>query len=351
MRTPSTRGREMPSNPLGPLSPPSSLFLLTLSISAVIAFLGTYLITPRMIERLRYRKITGIDLHKRNRPRIPTMGGVIIAGGYFIGTLFLLVIFNGLFAEISAATSSILMICMIGMIDDILDLSQRTRVFLPIIASLPLMVAVSSERTMLIPLVGEVSLGLLYPLLIVPIGIVAASNLTNMLAGMNGLEIGMGAIAVASLIISAWISGKWTCMLILTPMLGALLAFFRYNFYPARIFPGNSGTYLIGAVIAAAVILGDMEMLGVIALLPYIAEFFVKAGTLFQGECYGVLNPDGTLSPPNPNHIESLTHLIMRLRRSTEKEIVIRLWLLEALTGALSIVTAYLSLYYVIFKP
>jgi UDP-N-acetylglucosamine--dolichyl-phosphate N-acetylglucosaminephosphotransferase len=140
-------------------------------------------------------------------------------------------------------------------------------------------------------------------------------------------------------------------MLILAPMLGALLAFFRYNVYPSQVFPGNSGTYLIGAVIAAAVILGDMEMIGVISLLPYIAEFFIKAGTLFQGECFAVLNRDGTLSPPNPNHVESLTHLVMRLGKNTEREIVARLWLLEALAGALSIVTAYLSLYYFIFKP
>ena len=335
----------------GSQSAPSSLFFLILSISALIAFLGTYLTTPKMMKRLRIRDITGTDLHKRNSPIIPTMGGVTIAGGYFIGMLFLLAFFNDLLAPISAAASSILMICMIGMIDDILDLSQRARVILPIIASLPLMVAASTDRTMLIPLVGRVSLGVLYPLIIVPIGVVAASNLTNMLAGLNGLEVGMGAIAVFSLIVSAGVSSKWTCMLILTPMLGALLAFLRYNSYPSQVFPGNSGTYLIGAVIAAAVILGDMEMIGVIVLLPYIAEFLVKARTLFQGMCFGVLNPDGTLSPPNPNRIESLTHLMMKLGRNTEKEIVNRFWLLEALAGVFGIVTAYLGLYYFIFKP
>jgi len=339
------------SQSFGPQSAPSPLFFSILGISAAISFLGTYLTTPRIIERLRLRNITGVDIHKGGRPRIPTMGGVTVAGGYFVGMLFLLVLFSDLLAPISAAASSILMICMIGMIDDILELSQRTRVLLPAIASLPLMVAASTDRTMLIPLVGHVSLGVLYPLLIVPIGVVAASNLTNMLAGLNGLETGMGSIAVLSLIISAWVSSKWTCMLILTPMLGALLAFLCYNAYPSKVFPGNSGTYLIGAVIAAAVILGDMEMIGVIALLPYIAEFFVKARTLFRGECFGVLNPDGTLSPPNPDHIESLTHLMMRLGRSTERGVVTRFWLLQALAGLLSILTAYLSLYYFIFKP
>ena len=332
-------------------SAPSDLFFLILGISAVVAFLGTYLTTPRIARRLHIRNITGIDLHKKSRPEIPTMGGVTIAGGYFVGMLFLLALFNDLLAPISAAASSILMICMVGMIDDILDLSKKTRVILPIIASLPLMVEVSTDRTMLIPLIGRVSFGVLYPLVLVPIGVVAASNLTNMLAGLNGLEVGMGSIAVFSLIVSAWIAEKWTCMLILTPMLGALLAFLAYNIYPSRVFPGNSGTYLIGAVIAAAVILGDMEMIGVIALLPYIAEFFVKMSGRFQGECYGVLNSDGTLSPPNPNKVDSLTHLMMRLHKGTEKDIVTRFWLVEVLTGLFSIVTAYLSLYYFLFKP
>jgi UDP-N-acetylglucosamine--dolichyl-phosphate N-acetylglucosaminephosphotransferase len=321
-----------------------------LGISAVIAFLGTYLTIPRIIQRLRYRNITGIDLHKRDRPTIPTMGGMTIAGGYFIGMLFMLAFFNDLLIPISSAASSILMICMVGMIDDILDLSQRTRVVLPVIASLPLMVATSTDRSMLIPLVGRVSLGVVYPLIMVPIGVVVASNLTNMLGGLNGLEAGMGSIAVLSLVISAWISSKWICILILVPMLGALLGFLPYNLYPARIFIGNSGTYLIGAVIAAAVILGDMEMIGVLCLLPYIVEFFVKARTLFQGECFSVLNSDGTLSPPDPNRIESMTHLMMNLSRGTEREIVARFWLLETLVGILSILTAYLSLYYRIFR-
>jgi len=340
------------SNPtIGSESIPLNLFFSILGLSAVIAFLGTYLTTPRMIKRLRIRNITGVDLHKKDKPRVPTMGGVTIAGGYFVGMLFLLALFNNLLEPISASASSILLICMIGMIDDILDLSQRTRVVLPIIASLPLMVATNTDRTMLIPLVGRISLGVFYPLIIVPIGVVTASNLTNMLAGLNGLEVGMGSIAVFSLIISAWIAEKWVCMLILVPMLGALLAFLHYNVYPSRIFPGNSGTYLIGAVIAAAVVLGDMEMIGAITLLPYIAEFFVKTYTLFQGESFGILNSDGTLSPPNPNKVESLTHLIMRLDRKTEKEVVVRFWLIEAVIGLLSIATAYLSLYYFIFKP
>jgi UDP-N-acetylglucosamine--dolichyl-phosphate N-acetylglucosaminephosphotransferase len=323
---------------------------LILGISSAISFLGTYLTIPRIIRGLRHRGITGIDLHKRDKPTIPTMGGVTIAGGYFIGMLFMLAFFNDLLIPITSAASSILMICMIGMIDDILDLSQRTRVILPVIASFPLMVATSTDRSMLIPLIGSVRLGIMYPLVIVPIGVVVASNLTNMLGGLNGLETGMGSIAVLSLLISAWISSKWICILILIPMLGALLAFLPYNLYPARIFIGNSGTYLIGAVIAAAVILGDMEMIGVISLLPYIVEFFIKANTLFQGECFSVLNSDGTLTPPNPEKIESLTHLMMNLRKGTEKEIVTRFWLLEVLVGLLSIITAYLSLYYFIFK-
>ena len=327
-----------------------SLFLLMLSISAVIAFLGTYFTTPRLINRLRIRGITGVDLHKKDHPRIPVMGGVTIAGGYFIGMLFLLAVFNDLLIPISASASSILMICMVGMIDDILDLSRRTRVLLPMIAALPLMVAVSADRTMLIPFIGPIPLGILYPLIIVPIGVVAASNLTNMLGGLNGLEVGMGSIAVLSLIISSIISEKWICILVLTPMLGALLAFLPYNIYPSQVFPGNSGTYLVGAVTAGAVILGDMEMIGVITLLPYIVEFFVKALTLFRGECFGVLNPDGTLSPPNPRHMQSLTHIMMRYGRNTEKEIVTRFWLLEAAVGVLSIVTAYLSLYYFFFR-
>lgn len=323
--------------------------LLHILASMVPAFIITYMFTPKMIKRLRIRGMTGIDVHKVNKPKIPEMGGVVIVAGYLIGVLTILILQQEILPQLLAALSAVLMVCMVGMIDDILGLSQRTRTILPIVASLPIIIVLGGDRTMLIPLLGTVHLGMVYPLILVPIGFTAASNLVNLLAGFNGLEAGMGAIAIASLATAALISGHSLSAYISAPMLGALIAFLIYNKYPAKIFPGNSGTYSIGGVIAAAVILGDMEVIGAICLMPYIIEFFIKARTRFKGQCFGIVNPDGTLSPLNP--IQSLTHLLMKLGSCSEAQVVKRLLLIEAFFGASAVIIAYFSLYYILFRP
>jgi len=328
---------------------PPLLFNILLFIAGLAAFIVTYYLTPRVIERLKIRKIVGVDENKLGKPEIPSMGGPPIVAGYLAGTLILLATYQDLLPLISAALSSILMMGFMGTIDDSLRLSQRTKIFLPLLASLPLAVALGRDRTMLIPFIGSVHFGILYPVLLVPLGVVAASNLTNMLAGLNGLEAGMGLIAVTSLLVASLLTGNELCALILAPMIGALLAFLKYNKYPAKIFPGNSTTYLVGTIIAAAVILGNLEIIGVLCLTPYVLEFFIKAKGGFKAQSFGVPNPDGTLSPPNKNP-QSLTHVFMRRGKLTEKQIVTRMWMMEMVAGIMAILVAYSSLYYLLLK-
>jgi len=334
-----------------PFSPdyPPLLFYTSLSIAGLAAFIATHYMTPIVIKRLKKRKIVGIDENKLDKPKIPSMGGPAIMAGYLAGMLILLAAYQDLLPSISAALSSILMMGLMGMVDDLMKLSHRTKVLLPLLASLPLAVALGRDRIMLIPFVGSVNFGILYPVLLVPLGVVVASNLTNMLAGLNGLEAGMGIIAVTSLLVASLLTGNGLCALVLAPMAGALLAFLRYNKYPAKIFPGNSTTYLIGTIIAAAVILGDLEIVGVLCLTPYVFEFFLKAKGGFEGQSFGVPKPDGTLRPPNP-HSQSLTHVFMRRWKLNEKQIVMRMWMMETVAGIIAIGVAYFSLYYLLLK-
>lgn len=318
-------------------------------LSTITAFLATFLITPYLIKRLKVRRIIAPDVHKAGRPRIPRMGGVVIVFGYLAGNLIIIpFILDTWLAQQSAAISSILLVFLVGMVDDILKLRQRVKVILPFFAAIPLVTAVSADRTLLIPFMGSISVGLLYPLVLVPIGIIAASNLTNMLAGFNGLEVGCGGIATISILIAAIITDKPKCALIIAPLLGALAAFLYYNRYPAKILPGNSGTYVIGATIATAAVLGSMAVVGAIALLPQIIEFFVKATHWFRTQSFGILNPDGKLTAPEKNG--SLTHILIRRGRFTESQLVMRFWIIQALAGILAVLTAYYSLYYVLFK-
>ncbi len=318
---------------------------LNILISVIIGFIVVYFTTPRAARRLKERGVTGVDVHKPEKPSVPTMGGLVLVAGYLAGILWSLAAFPDFFKELTGILSTILMISMVGMIDDILQLQHSIKVILPIIASLPLILVVSEDRVMTLPLIGLVKVGIFYPLLLVPIGVVGAANLTNLLAGFNGLEVGMGLVAIASLSLCAFLIGNLKGMVILTPMIGTLLAFLVFNWCPAKIFPGNSGTYAIGAIIAAGVIVGEMQVAGIICLAPYILEFFIKLRNLFRGQCFGQVNRDGTLSPPR-SPTESLTHVIMKLGSFRESRLVTILIAIEAIFGGIAVLVTYLSIFY-----
>jgi len=111
----------------------------------------------------------------------------------------------------------------------------------------------------------------------------------------------------------------------------ALVGFIWYNWYPARILPGDSLTYLLGSVVASGVIIGNMEKAGLIVMLPFIIEFFLKLRVKFKASCLGKLREDGKLDSPYGKKIYSWTHLIMNLRPMTEKRVTIILILIQAL--------------------
>jgi UDP-N-acetylglucosamine--dolichyl-phosphate N-acetylglucosaminephosphotransferase len=106
-----------------------------------------------------------------------------------------------------------------------------------------------------------------YTLFLLPLGITGAANGVNMLAGFNGLEVGMASVAVGSLAIIAYYGKSMTAFVILIVTLGVLLAVLYYNWCPAKILIGDVGTLSIGAIIACAVIIGNFEAGGVSTIM------------------------------------------------------------------------------------
>jgi UDP-N-acetylglucosamine--dolichyl-phosphate N-acetylglucosaminephosphotransferase len=117
----------------------------------------------------------------------------------------------------------------------------------------------------------------------------------------------------------------------------ALFAFLRYNWYPARIMPGDSLTYSIGAVVAVVTIIGNIEKFALYCFVLWFIEFVLKARSRFKAQSFGILQGDGTLSAPY-EHVYSLTHLVMKIGRFTEKEVTAILVLSEMIICCLMFV-------------
>jgi UDP-N-acetylglucosamine--dolichyl-phosphate N-acetylglucosaminephosphotransferase len=273
---------------------------------------------------------------------VAEMGGLAIIAGFGAGifTVVAAKTFFNIFPSIDlisvlVALSSILIVVLIGIFDDLISMPQQIKAFMPIFAALPLIVIKEGSSFIMIPFLGKINFGILYTLVIIPLEITIAANAVNMLAGFNGLEAGMGIIAVASLAIIAYLLGKMTVLVILFAALGALLATLYYNWFPAKVLVGDVGTLSIGAMIAAAVIMGNFEIAGLILLIPYMIDFLIKARNHFPYS-FGIYRR-GKLYCPEDGPV-GLGQLIMKICGGiSERNLVLVLMGIEAVCGMVAI--------------
>ncbi|MFA5930725.1 MAG: glycosyltransferase 4 family protein [archaeon] len=290
-------------------------------IPLFIALVTILLIMPPFIKRMHDQGFSGKDMNKFNKPQVAELGGVVVFLGFSLGifgAIFIATYLKLFTIELSlllAGFCTIAMICFIGFIDDIIGwkrgIRQWQHALFPILAALPLMAIAAGQTTMNLPFLGTIDFGIYYALIIIPIGITGASNAFNMLAGFNGLEAGQGIILTTTLTIVALLSGQTTAAILGLTMIGALIAFLKFNWFPAKIFGGDSLTLMVGANLAIMSIIGNMETIGVLIFGLFFIEFFIKAKHKFQSECFGIPNKKGELSA-NPKG-GSLTQIIMKL--------------------------------------
>lgn len=275
-------------------------------LAIILSFLITLRLLPSWIYRANKANLTGRDINKPDHKEVAELGGLAVICGFITGSLIYIAVRVFFYEEASfiyalfAAIASILIATIIGLVDDILGwkigLRQRHKIMLSIAIALPIVVINAGVSKMNIPFIGVVEFGLIYPLLIIPIIIIGSSNAFNMLAGYNGLEAGMGVIILSTLSFIAYKTGAFWIAVPGLCMVAALLAFLRYNFYPADVFPGDTMTYSIGAMIGIIAIMGNLEKFALILFIPYFFEFILKARGKMRKESFGKALPDGSLT-------------------------------------------------------
>jgi len=313
------------------------LLLLTIFIS----FFCTFLVLPFWISKAKQIGFLWEDMNKYKRPKnVAGSGGLFVFYGAVIGILlyvalniFVFKTQNGVMTKIFALLAVLFLSSFIGFVDDFFGwrhggLSVRSRVILMIFAAIPLMALNAGNSVVYLPFFGNLNLGLLYPLLVIPIGIVGATTTYNFLAGYNGLETSQGIIILSSMAIATFMTGdRWLSVIALC-MVAALLAFYIFNKYPAKVFPGDVLTYTIGALIAGIAILGNIEKIAILFFIPYILETILKLRGNLKKQSFGKPNKDGSLEVPYKK-IYGLEHLAIKIlkkikpsKKAYEKEVV-----------------------------
>lgn len=322
-----------------------------LLVSVAISFLSAFILAKKWMPAARRAGLVGKDMNKPSRPEVAEMGGVPVLGGIVGGLLFYIGLNTFLFNNLSynlvlfATMATVLIIAIVGLVDDLLGwklgLSQLQKPLLTIPAALPMMVINAGHSSVNMPLFGSMDLGLLYPLVVVPIGIVGASNGFNMLAGYNGLEAGMGLIIISSIGLVSYLTGTAHVAMMCAITAAALAAFLIFNWYPAKVFPGNCFTYMIGSIIACTSILANVERLALILFMPYFIDFLLKTRSKMRAETFGEVDSKGFLKNPY-NGYYALTHVVIDLfikikGKANEKEVVMFMFSIEILLAMIAL--------------
>ena len=306
-----------------------------------ISFFLTLILMPYWIRKAHQIKLVWKDMNKQENRLVAGSGGVIVLGSFIVGVLFFIAyrIFYlhtvDYLVEILSLLVTMTLLGGIGLIDDLLGwqrggLSPRSRVLLALLASLPLVVINAGRASISLPFLGGVNLGLIYPLVLIPLGVVGASTTFNFLAGFNGLEAGQGILILSALSVVAYFTGDHWLAVIGICMIASLLAFLMFNLFPAQVFPGDCLTYPVGGMIAIMAILGNFEKIAVWFFIPVIIEVILKARGRFVKPSFGRPEKDGSLQVPYEKFY-GLTHVALWAQRRfgikpDERKAVLLIW-------------------------
>lgn len=312
------------------------ILLFSLPISFILAFFTI----PYWINKAKRAGLVWEDMNKFDRPKnIAGSGGIVVVMAFVIGVLYYIATRTFFFREpsisieIFALLSVVLILSIVGIIDDLFGwknkgLSIKSRILLAFVSSIPLVVINAGNSLMSIPFFGVVNFGLFYPLVLIPLGIAGTATTYNFLAGHNGLEAGQGIIIISFLSYVAYRNGMPWLSVVGFTMVFALIAFLYYNKFPAKIFPGDSLTWSIGALIAGMAILGNFEKIAFFVFIPYIIEVSLKLRGNLEKQSFGKPNKEGDLNLLY-DKIYGLEHLAIYLlkkfkpsKKAYEKEVV-----------------------------
>lgn len=240
-------------------------------------------------------KIGAVDIPKDNRRMhkepIPRLGGLAI----FFGFLFSFLIFGQITQEMKSILLGCVIIVVLGIIDDIVPLSAKLKFFVQIIAAIvPVSQGLLIERiTNFIPFTDFpfINFGIMSAPITILV-IVGITNAVNLIDGLDGLAVGVSTISCFTMITICFILGQADIAVLICALAGACVGFMPYNFNPATIFMGDTGSTFLGYILATVSIMGLFKYYTIISFavpflilgLPIFDTGFAMVRRIFNGQ-------------------------------------------------------------------
>ena len=291
----------------------------------------SFILTPFIRKLAIATKVISIPKDERNihKKPIPLLGGLAI----YISFILLIILKPGnLIQHEKGILIGATIIIIGGIIDDAIDLKPWQKLLFQVAATLSLIYYGVTITILTNPFGSYVSIGLLYiPFTL--IWIIGVTNAFNLIDGLDGLAAGIALISCATIFIIAIMTKRIEVQVFTAILSGAILGFLPYNFNPASIFLGDTGSQLLGFLLAAISIEGTIKSAAAFA----IAVPILALGLPIYDTIFAMIRRKINGKPIMQADRGHLHHRLLDMGL-TQRQAVIIMYLISAVLGGISII-------------
>lgn len=304
-------------------------------VAFVTALVLAYVLTPSVKKlAIKLGALDKPDARKVHKHPIPRMGGLAIYAGFMVATL----ISMHMSLEIIGILVGGTVILIVGIIDDMIQLQAKVKLAGQIVAA-AILVLFGVQIEWLTNPFGDL---IYFDYLSIPITIfwvVGLTNTVNLIDGLDGLAAGVSTIAALTILLVALQQNFLVVAVLTAALAGGAVGFLQYNFNPAEIFMGDTGSMFLGYMLAAISILGAVKSAATIALVVPI----VALGLPIMDTTFAIIrryNSGQPIFKPDKGHLH---HRLLAMGL-TQKQAVLLMYVISGCLGLSAIALTEVNL-------
>ena len=222
-------------------------------LSFITAFIPSYFIIPSVIHVAKAKHLYDVPGERRSHTEVtPSLGGVAI----FSGVMFSMIFWTPFktFSDLQYTLCAFIIILLIGVKDDIMDISPYKKLLGELMAAGIVVLKSGVKLTSLHGFAGIYTIPDWFSVILTTFTIIVIINAFNLIDGINGLSGSISTLIALTLGTWFYLVDKTGYAIMAFSLAGAVVAFLKYNFTPARIFMGDTGALLLGLILSILII-------------------------------------------------------------------------------------------------
>ncbi|MFS0688561.1 MraY family glycosyltransferase [Sporosarcina sp. 179-K 8C2 HS] len=286
-----------------------------LFLAMAAAFIASIILTPLVIKfAFRIGAVDHPNYRKVHASVMPRIGGMAIFGAFVIGYLLLRPSDEHAVGILVGA----IIIIVTGFLDDMLEITAKAKLIGQLAAAIVVVTWGGLQIEMInLPFFGAFDFGYLsIPITI--IWIIGITNAINLIDGLDGLAAGVSTIALISITVMAMIMGEMFVVATAAILAASSLGFLFFNFHPAKIFMGDTGSLFLGYMISVLALLGYKNVAMISLIIPIIILGVPISDTFFA--IIRRVRMKQPISAPDKSHLH---HCLLRAGFSHRQTVLI----------------------------